>query len=70
LKGPYERLKYDLRRLWECPVCQHRERAGGDVTSLICGCQAKEEPTKQVCMKLIENGTQRIAAAANSHGST
>ena len=23
MRGPYERLKYDLRRLWECPVCKH-----------------------------------------------
>jgi len=36
MKGPYERLKYDLRRVWECPVCRARVRTGGNVTSLLC----------------------------------
>ncbi len=70
VKGPYERLKYDLRRVWECPVCHHRERAGGEVTSMICRCQASEDPAKQVCMKLIENGTQRTTAAVTGNNST
>ena len=38
MKGPYERLKYDLRRVWECPVCHRRERTEGLVTSVGCRC--------------------------------
>ena len=56
VKGPYERLKFDLRRLWECPACSHRERTGGDVTYMLCRCQAKEAPGNRTYMKLVEDG--------------
>ena len=55
MKGPYERLKYDLRRVWECPLCHHRERSNGSTTSYLCRCQRKEKPPKQVWMRLIED---------------
>ena len=42
MKGPYERLKYDLRRLWECPACHKRERTPGSVSSRHCLCQMKQ----------------------------
>ena len=60
MKGPHERLKYDLRRLWECPVCQRRERTSGAVASRQCLCQMKQAEGKPVVMKLIEDGVQRI----------
>lgn len=56
MKGPYERLKYDLRRVWECPNCHHRVRTSGDVTSMHCSCMAETPLTEQVPMKLVENG--------------
>lgn len=59
MRGPYERLKYDFRRVWECPVCHHRERTSGNITSQYCACQAKEEFLKQRPMKLIEDGPRR-----------
>jgi hypothetical protein len=61
MKGPYERLKYDLRRLWECPVCKRRERTAGSVTSRLCLCQMKHADGKPVVMKLVEDGPQRVA---------
>jgi hypothetical protein len=60
MKGPYERLKYELRRMWECPVCHHRERTGGDRSTLLCGCQRKVKPTERVWMKLVEDGLRRV----------
>ncbi|MBW3597694.1 MAG: hypothetical protein KY475_10505 [Planctomycetes bacterium] len=63
MRGPYERLKYDLRRVWECPVCHHRERTGGDVTYRLCPCQRKVEPTERICMKLIQDAGRRIEPA-------
>ena len=60
MKGPFERLKYDPRRLWECPVCNHRERAPGDVTTRLCPCQTKVEPLKRRHMRLVEEGYRRI----------
>lgn len=59
MRGPYERLKYDFRRVWECPVCHHRERTAGSVTSHFCNCQAKEPVTRQLPMRLIEDGPRR-----------
>ena len=59
MKGPYERLKYDLRRMWECPACHHRERTGGEVTSVVCHCQEQQSPTERQPMKLLEDGARR-----------
>ncbi len=60
MKGPSERLKYDLRRLWECPACKRRERAAGTVTFRHCGCQMKPVDGKPVVMKLVADGVQRL----------
>lgn len=63
MKGPFERLKYDMRRLWECPVCRHHERTGGQVTSLFCRCQQDVAPSERRCMKLLANGIRRTGVA-------
>jgi hypothetical protein len=59
MKGPYERLKYVLWRVWECPECQHHERTSGDVTFMYCRCQANNN-SKKVCMHLIKDGVRRV----------
>lgn len=66
MKGPYERLKYDLRRVWECPVCQHHERTPGHVTSVLCRCQAKEPWTQRKAMRLLDDGPPRAARPPRS----
>ena len=58
MKGPKERLKYDLRRVWECPNCHHRERTSGSLTSRTCGCQ-DDRGTKRIVMRLVEDGVRR-----------
>lgn len=63
MKGPYERLKYDLRRLWECPMCKRRERTPGTVTFRHCDCTAKQPGGKPVVMLLIGDGAQRLVPA-------
>jgi hypothetical protein len=60
MKGPYERLKYDLRRLWECPVCKRRERTPGTVTFRHCACGTETEGGQPVVMLLIGDGAQRL----------
>jgi len=60
MKGPYQRLKYELRRLWECPACHNRCRRGGDVTSVLCGCQDSIPMLQRVWMKLVDDRIQRI----------
>jgi len=65
MKGPFERLKYDLRRLWECPQCQRRERTDGSFTSRLCACGTKPESgalglAKLVPMRLVEDGPRRV----------
>lgn len=60
MKGPFERLKYDLRRLWECPLCKRRERSDGSVTSRFCVCPGKGAPEGQrTAMKLVEEAGHR-----------
>ena len=63
MKGPYERLKYDLRRVWECPVCKRRERTAGTVTYRHCQCRMKQVDGQPVVMKLVEDGVQRLSVA-------
>jgi hypothetical protein len=60
MKGPYERLKYDLRRVWECSVCKRRERTAGTVTFRHCQCRMKQVDGQPVVMKLVEDGVQRL----------
>lgn len=60
MRGPHERRKYDLRRVWECPDCHHKERTSGVVTSLFCGCQQKCERNDRHAMLLREEGARRI----------
>ena len=64
MKGPYERLKYDLRRVWECPQCGHKERTGGEVTTRCCACQHDKRPAERVWMRLLEDGIRRIPAGS------
>ncbi|HZT83222.1 MAG TPA: hypothetical protein VFA26_23535 [Gemmataceae bacterium] len=54
MKGPGGRLKFDVRRVWECPACHHRARTGGDVVNRACDCQADADPPRQVWMRLVE----------------
>ena len=61
MKGPYERLKYTLRRVWECPECKHRERTEGWETHFYCRCQRDVPMKDQVCMKMVKDGMRRIA---------
>jgi hypothetical protein len=60
MKGPYQRLKYDLRRLWECPVCRRHERTDGTLTYCFCPCRQKQPGGSPVAMKLVEDGLQRL----------
>jgi len=61
VKGPYERLKYDLRRLFECPACHRRMRTSGAVTALVCRCDASQSPGG-VPMRVVEDGARRVDA--------
>lgn len=63
MKGPYERLKYSMQRLWECPICKHHERTGGEATFRYCGCQSDVAASKQTSMKLIHDGIRRISGS-------
>ncbi len=60
MKGPYERLKYVMYRLWECPACGHHERTGGETVFMFCRCQRQYERRDRVCMKLLEDGVRRV----------
>lgn len=55
MKGPYERLKYDLRRVWECPSCHHHTRTSGAVVVTYCRCQDEKDPRQRTPMRLMED---------------
>lgn len=59
VKGPYERLKYDFRRLWECPICGHRRWSPGTLTAEACDCTLKESPPRVTFMQLLAEGGRR-----------
>ncbi len=63
MKGPYERLKYSMLRIWECPECSRRERTDGKLTSMLCDCVFNESKKMQP-MRLVEDDIRRIGAAA------
>jgi len=54
MKGPSGRLRYQVRRVWECPRCRRREWTGGHIVTQVCDCAGGEGPAKPVGMKLIE----------------
>jgi hypothetical protein len=60
MKGPSERLKYDMRRIWECPICRHREGTGGNVTSRLCSCQEQVPATTRQYMRMVQDGARRV----------
>jgi hypothetical protein len=60
MRGPYERTKYDLRRVWECPTCKQKVRTEGHVTSQHCRCQPQPDgPPQWTPMRLIADGARR-----------
>ncbi|MCA9196156.1 MAG: hypothetical protein KDA87_01415 [Planctomycetales bacterium] len=67
MKGPYERLKYDGHRIWECPACHHRERTAGDRTTCICGCQNKLPLPQRRWMRLVEDGVRLVDRETRTH---
>lgn len=60
MKGPHERLKYDLRRVWECPACGHCERTSGETTTMLCGCQRNVAAQARRFMRLRDDGVRRV----------
>jgi len=64
MKGPYERLKYDLRRVWECPACGRQLRTSGAVTALVCPCQLSRPLVEQITMKLTHDGPLLVSNMA------
>ncbi|MCE9546871.1 MAG: hypothetical protein K8T25_15445 [Planctomycetia bacterium] len=63
MKGPFERLKYDLRRVWECPVCHRQARTPGTGTASLCACQQQVALNERQWMKLVHDGPLRLGNA-------
>jgi hypothetical protein len=59
VRGPYERLKYDFRRQWECPECGHRSYTSGDLATQTCDCGRKATPPRTIFMRLVAEGGRR-----------
>lgn len=67
MKGPFQRLKWDLRRGWECPVCQRRERTPGTATFRHCLCQMQKLDGKPIVMKLVEDEPPHLRPLLPTH---
>ena len=59
MKGPRSRHRFNVHRVWECPLCQKRVFALAQVASRACECLGKDKPT---CMRLIEPSRVRKKA--------
>ena len=59
MKGPYERLKYTLRRTWECPACSRRLQTDGTSTANVCDCQLGKPEGQRISMKMLLDGIRR-----------
>ncbi|MFO0864986.1 MAG: hypothetical protein U0744_10100 [Gemmataceae bacterium] len=49
MKGPAGRIKYQAKRMWQCPKCRRKLLTGGDVSTLACTCQ----PAQSVWMHVV-----------------
>jgi hypothetical protein len=65
MKGPGHK-KYQIGRIWECPLCKRRERTSGQVVNLRCNCQATESVDNGVWMRLVEEAPKRKTAEPQS----
>ncbi len=56
MRGPGLRQKHDFDRVWECPVCHHRERTSGMQTTANCPkCVKTEANPRPPYMKLVSS---------------
>jgi hypothetical protein len=63
MKGPGNRIRHDVRRIWECPACGRREKTSGQVVCLRCNCVATGEPPSPPWMRLVEDRAAKPLAA-------
>jgi hypothetical protein len=55
MKGPSGRTRFDVRRVWDCPVCQRREWTRSNVVHRLCpACQTRTDAPAEVWMQLVE----------------
>jgi tRNA(Ile2) C34 agmatinyltransferase TiaS len=54
MKGPSHGRQIDVRRIWECPVCQKRIKTAGSVVNLRCEACARNKTGDTAWMRLIE----------------
>jgi hypothetical protein len=57
MRGPSGRVKYVIRRTWECPACQRRVFTYGRVVHLACLCTPPEQPPRW--MRLVDEPRYR-----------
>jgi hypothetical protein len=55
MKGPGNRLKFVIRRAWECTRCQRRVVTPGSVVYQSCTCTPADAPGGPAWMCLIED---------------
>ena len=54
MKGPGNRVKFVIRRVWECPHCQRRIVTQGNVAQQSCSCQNAGLADNPTWMRLVK----------------
>jgi hypothetical protein len=67
MRGRAAWWKFDVRRIWVCPLCSRRVKTGGDVVNQPCDCLAKSNVAKPVWMQLVEPSPQPAELAGKNH---
>jgi hypothetical protein len=55
MKGPGNRIKFVIRRVWECPQCARRLLTPGSVAQQPCNCRPPDPEGGPVWMRLIKD---------------
>jgi hypothetical protein len=55
MKGPGNRVKFVIRRSWECPRCGMRLVTSGSVVHINCPAVACVAAAAQFCMRLVKD---------------
>jgi hypothetical protein len=55
MKGPGNRLKFVIRRQWQCPHCRRILVTAGSVVQQACNCRPTDDPGGAVWMQLVKD---------------
>ncbi len=55
MKGPGNRVKFVIRRVWQCPACGRRLVTAGNVAQQRCACRPADSAEGPIWMQLVRD---------------